>query len=192
MKKLFWALYWDFPCPQQERQIFLPLKKFAGGTIICPSLAHKLVSNQVINYPSVFSKVIYPSNQIKKLSLNLLKRGDQRWCWTCFSMKASATFFYKTLIPTNSLLLTVFRTLSVGTSNAIVKENIPSSLINVVKNKFSSLYGIPKVLKRRVPMRPIISCSGSVVSNLSKWLAKQIFPLLAAVSGALTKTVLIS
>ena len=71
--------------------------------------------------------------------------------------------------------------------NAIVKENIPSNLINVVKNKFPSLsycYGIPKVHKQVVPMRPIISCSGSVVCNLSKWLAKQLFPLLGIISGA--------
>ena len=75
----------------------------------------------------------------------------------------------------------------IRTFNAILKENIPPNLINVVKKKYPSLsyfYGIPKVHKQGVPLRPIISCCGSVVSNLSKWLANQLSPLLGTISGA--------
>ena len=73
------------------------------------------------------------------------------------------------------------------TFNVTEKENIPTNLINVVKEIFLSLsyfYGIPKVHKQGVPIRPIISCCSSVVSNLSKWLAKQLSPLLGTISGA--------
>ena len=78
------------------------------------------------------------------------------------------------------------------TFNGTVKENIPSNLINVAKKKYLSRsysYGIPKVHKQGVPMRPIISCSGSIMSHLSKWLAKQLSNLLDHILGTHIKNI---
>ena len=46
------------------------------------------------------------------------------------------------------------------------------------------LYGLPKIHKKNVPMRPIISNCGSPSYNLSKWLAKQLSPVLGSFSKA--------
>ena len=46
------------------------------------------------------------------------------------------------------------------------------------------MYGLPKVHKENVPLRPIISTCNSPCYDLSKWLAKQLSPLLGSFSSA--------
>ena len=46
------------------------------------------------------------------------------------------------------------------------------------------MYGLPKIHKPGNPRRPIVSSSGSITYNLSKWLASLLSPLLGRISGS--------
>ena len=50
--------------------------------------------------------------------------------------------------------------------------------------KQSNMYGLPKIHKDGIPMRPITSTRNSVTYNLSKWIAKLLSPCLGTISPA--------
>jgi hypothetical protein len=79
----------------------------------------------------------------------------------------------------------------------IWQQNYNKMLKNILVNfpelfkRFSSylpalpyMYGLPKIHKDSIPLRPIVSSSGSVTYKLSKWLASHLSPILGKISGS--------
>ena len=69
-----------------------------------------------------------------------------------------------------------------GISDPDIKNVIISKISSRLPS-FSYFYGAPKVHKPGVPLRPIIATCGSPQSNLAKWLASTLSPLLGKISG---------
>ena len=68
--------------------------------------------------------------------------------------------------------------------------NVPSSVINRLSPTNCSLpklYGLPKIHKPNVPLRPILSMTNSPTYNLAKWLANLLKPVQEAVSHYVVK-----
>ena len=51
-------------------------------------------------------------------------------------------------------------------------------------SKLPHIYGLPKIHKPDLPLRPIVSSIKSVNYNLSKWISNQLTPLLNLISGS--------
>ena len=72
-------------------------------------------------------------------------------------------------------------------SNKILKDFIPTDLHNKIKVRSPNLsyfYGLPKLHKPDIPLRPIVSAVGSPLYKLSRWLANIISPFLGKISGS--------
>ena len=63
------------------------------------------------------------------------------------------------------------------------EDKFLSSLINYHPT-IPKIYGLPKIHKPDIPLRPIISCMGSAHDNIVKLLAKTLSPLLGIISNA--------
>ena len=66
-------------------------------------------------------------------------------------------------------------------------NNFKTEILNRLKVRLPSFcyfYGAPKIHKEGVPLRPIIATCGSPQSELAKWIANSLSPLLGKISGA--------
>ena len=63
----------------------------------------------------------------------------------------------------------------------LFKDSIPKSLyqnICPMRSQRPRMYGLPKMHKTNIPLRPILSMTGSSHHELSKWLASLLEPVL--------------
>ena len=74
---------------------------------------------------------------------------------------------------------TILRNIEEGETKDIILSKVKTRLPN-----FSYFYGSPKIHKENVPLRPIIATCGSPQSDLAKWLATKLSPLLGKISNA--------
>ena len=71
-----------------------------------------------------------------------------------------------------------------------VRKLLPIDIYKQLLNNNPSLpyfYGIPKLHKPNVPLRPIISCTNDNFCKLNKWLAKILSPLIGTISTSYIK-----
>ena len=61
----------------------------------------------------------------------------------------------------------------------LIKDCVPNEFIKRVKiahPRLSYFYGVPKVHKQNIPLRPIVASTGSPLHGLSSWLAGILSP----------------
>ena len=71
--------------------------------------------------------------------------------------------------------------------NITLKSNLTPDFVKrfkVVAPSLGYFYGLPKIHKDGIPLRPIVSCYNTVFEKLSKWLGKLLVPLLGTISDS--------
>ncbi|KAL7644275.1 UNVERIFIED_CONTAM: hypothetical protein RMT77_005102 [Armadillidium vulgare] len=127
----------------------------------------KKLENVVILKADKGNKVVLLNKDIYlDKAYNLLQDVSTYKKLTFNPLKSSQSFFnkeIKTLLSDNQTLIKKFT------------SYLPS---------LSYFYGLPKIHKENIPLRPIISNINCVTYNLAKWIANSLSPLIGCISSA--------
>ena len=184
LKDIFRSLGWDFLCPRSKKYRLFLLSKICRRNDYLSIFGPQAGLEYSNKLPQRFFKSFLSLKN--KIIIKPADKGGLVVVMAVLQYESKCNLLLQDTDTCQPLTINLLPKLT-RTFNAIVKENIPSNLINVIKKTFLSLsyfYGIPKVYKQRVPIRPIIFWSGSITSHLSKWLAKLVTPLFGTISGA--------
>ena len=148
-----------------------------------------LKCNQNDFLPRRFTNALNQLKKNEKIRISKADKGGKIVVMDCSMYKSKMHILLNDSLVYKKLTFDPLKNMQ-SNFNSRLKEIMYLYKCSILKNFLSRLpslpyiYGLPKVHKENVPLRPIISNCGSPAYDLSKWAAKQLSPLLGAFSDS--------